>query len=1467
MLLARKAISFVLLFIVFFSLFATYIGENFQDAYESNEFTPIEGSEDVSRDYRGTRAEESYNVDFLSRILYGETIDVKVVGNYAYVGSGFNLLVIDISDKKDPQLVASEWTFTYVAAIDIAGSLVYMADAYYGLLIFDMSNPKNPVRVGGYQIEEGFTAFDIDVSGSYAYLAVFNTFDLADPDNGIIAIDISTPANPQFAGYYKGTTVTGISVVSSTVYAACYTNGLRIIDMSTPASPNELGRNESNPTFRISVAGDTAFTTGFNFIWPIDISDPTDPTGYLTYEIEDAMDMHVEAVNDIAFIANGGEGLKILDVNDPLSIMELGSHETDDMAQGIFYLGNYAYVADRFNGLVIFDVSTLNSPSEESTFYTGDFPKDIVVEGNLAYVAADSVGLRIYDISDMMKPTEIGFYENLYADGISLRGNYAYITEGDSLWVMDVGNPTNPTDLGFEWLSGFAEDIYLDWPYAYIATGEDGVSIVDVNNPFSPSEITVYTQATEAMGVHVFNNYLFIANGDNGLNIVDVSNPLSPNNVATFPTSDTAMDVFIGGNYAYIAINESGLRIVDVSSPASPSPKSTIDTNGNTMGVFVEKGHAYVADGSQGLRVIDVTNPSNPLEVGFYNTSGYAEDAFVYNGTVYMSSWGGGLYLLDGTNFIPPEISSVLPEPDSLDVPVNTSLIITFTEGMNKISTQNSFSYTDGSQTWNTLDGTVDWTEGDSTLTFLPDSTLDYDVEYTVTIAHTATDKDGNQLDGDKDGVPGEVTEDDFTWSFTTVSPPPNIISNYPEDNAQDIPVDIDIIINFSKPMHKSSVQNAFEYTDGVTVWNVLNGMVSWSNTDKTFTFTPSSELDNNIEYQVTIAYTAMDTDNIFLDADEDGIPGEPDEDNYTFSFRTIPASPQIISTSPQHGSDFILTNTTVQVTFSKSMNKGSVLTALSFTDGIIEFSSSNGVTTWSNEDKTMIFTPYIKFQNEVMYTFTIDHSARDTEDIFLDGDNDGIGGEVDEDDYSWWFKTIPEPPKVTYTSPKNMAVKVPIHSWINITFSKAMDKTSVEEAFSYSYEGTNTTWDSLDGFISWSDNSRTMMFEPQSEFEFEKDYTVRIEASAKDEQGITLDGNKNKLSEGADIDYYRWSFTTTPEPPKILSVLPSENSQDVAVDADIAINFDKSMNKGATEKAFSYTYEGSSETYEIIDGTSEWSDGDRTLTFNPDIDFYEGEKYTVTIESTAKDTDGITFEGYEWSFTVKVNSAPELIGGGVNPEKGDTTDMFTFSIVYRDVDNDKPEKIKVIIDGFEWRMLESDTKVDRWDGDGKSYQYEIELDEGEHTYYFEASDEKHDVRFPQGSTTKKLNVEAKGEELIFGLFEEEYAGLPTLICGPIAIIIIIAIIIVVVMMMRRGRAGEMMVFEAMGEGEAAPMAFLPMPGEDIMSFTTFEEIPSLEEAQPVLIQCPECEQHLRVRTTKRPFVFPCKCGAKLILK
>ncbi len=175
-------------------------------------------------------------------------------------------------------------------------------------------------------------------------------------------------------------------------------------------------------------------------------------------------------------------------------------------------------------------------------------------------------------------------------------------------------------------------------------------------------------------------------------------------------------------------------------------------------------------------------------------------------------------------------------------------------------------------------------------------------------------------------------------------------------------------------------------------------------------------------------------------------------------------------------------------------------------------------------------------------------------------------------------------------------------------------------------------------------------------------------------------------------------------------------------------------------------------------------------------------------------------------------------------------------------------------------------------------------------------------MRFPEGSKTEKLEVsKAKEEDGGFGLIEDEYAGVPGMICFSLGIVIIIVIVVAVMMITRKGKrakqreeaamtfqtwgvedaiqpAASFQTFEEAGApplsfapiGEEPPMmSFAPMEEEPaMMSFAPFEEAaPSLDAVQVAVVQCPDCGEYLRVRAAHRPFEFPCKCGAKLVLK
>ncbi len=219
-----------------------------------------------------------------------------------------------------------------------------------------------------------------------------------------------------------------------------------------------------------------------------------------------------------------------------------------------------------------------------------------------------------------------------------------------------------------------------------------------------------------------------------------------------------------------------------------------------------------------------------------------------------------------------------------------------------------------------------------------------------------------------------------------------------------------------------------------------------------------------------------------------------------------------VVPTSPGDGVTGVARDANISVTFNRSMNTALVQAAFSTTPSL------SGTFSWSDSDKIMTFDPATDFAYETTYIVTIAATAKDSIGNSLDGDEDGVAEGSPIDDYSWSFTSIGDviSPTVTTTSPASDDTDVAVDSDISVTFSEAMDTTSVEGAFS--------TDPSVTGSFTWSDN--TMTFNPAANLAYNTPYTATIAATAMD------------LAENTLTAEYSWSFTTPP-PPFAARVLP----------------------------------------------------------------------------------------------------------------------------------------------------------------------------------------------------------------------------------------------------------------------------------------------------------------------------------------
>jgi cell wall-associated NlpC family hydrolase len=137
----------------------------------------------------------------------------------------------------------------------------------------------------------------------------------------------------------------------------------------------------------------------------------------------------------------------------------------------------------------------------------------------------------------------------------------------------------------------------------------------------------------------------------------------------------------------------------------------------------------------------------------------------------------------------------------------------------------------------------------------------------------------GNQITHAAGHDKGVITTPlDASWNGFGCLLPPIVESTVPAKDAKCVPLNTNIVVNFDGKMDKASVESAFSISPSVS------GTFTWSNTDKTLTFNPSSDLKKKTTYTVTIGTGAKDLGGNGIDGDADGREGPA----YSWSFETV---------------------------------------------------------------------------------------------------------------------------------------------------------------------------------------------------------------------------------------------------------------------------------------------------------------------------------------------------------------------------------------------------------------------------------------------------------------------------------------------------------------------------------------------------------------------------------------------------
>ncbi len=408
---------------------------------------------------------------------------------------------------------------------------------------------------------------------------------------------ISDPSQPRKIWNYTGGDATDLCVGESRGYFLTGSNHIKRVDIPPVGTKQEMaeGNNSGNRYFKIEetleieYAGDRK-EEGWNMGRLLDLfrsgkaagSGIFCHTGWLAtidpkqglylYRLDDhraeleysistsGFAVDLVAVDNLLYLANGGDGVRIGRVNRNGSINWIGHIQTK-VARDIAVQGNIAYLADGEAGLKVIDVSDPARPVQLGQHDSPFFHSAIVAQDNRVYVAGGLGGLEIYRVSDPRRPKLIWRHEFSEVRGLEVDRDYLYFADGDEGFRIYSIREMPPSPVSRINTNGWNCDCFILGDVACLADGGRGIKTVDISDRTNPKLLGELYLKTLTRELHAIDGTLFAAGHSAGIFAIDVSAPGSPRITARSPVVDDARGVFADGKFVYLASASGGVYV------------------------------------------------------------------------------------------------------------------------------------------------------------------------------------------------------------------------------------------------------------------------------------------------------------------------------------------------------------------------------------------------------------------------------------------------------------------------------------------------------------------------------------------------------------------------------------------------------------------------------------------------------------------------------------------------------------------------------------------------------------------------------------------------------------------------------------------------------------------------------------------------------------------------------------------
>ncbi len=494
--------------------------------------------------------------------ISGNAVDVATSGNFAYLASGGDLKVVDITNPYSAYVTSTVITPGSAYGVAVSGNRAVIADATKGVSVVDITNPYAPCLLGNVQLTG--TAWKAAVSGNTAYVTTSYPVSL-------VSVDISVPSSPRVLGViYPCNGAFDVTLSGGYAFLSADASGMFVVDIANPSAMRIVAQYDTSQVRCLpngcDVKNGKLYTASFGmglFISDLSNIASLSPVGSAV-QTSNAYKIGYSTSANAAVIAGTTRGTEIIDLSTPdyPRVAKTFTERSSDVATS----GNFAYLASG-GDLKVVDITNPYSAYVTSTVITPGSAYGVAVSGNRAVIADATKGVSVVDISNPYAPRLLGNTQLVgTAWKAAVSGNTAYVTTSYpvSLVSVDISVPSSPRVLGVIYPCNGAFDVTISGGYAFLSADASGMFVVDIANPSAMRIVAQYQTGlinTLPQSCVLQGDFLYIAGGGMGMKVLDIENIEMPRIVGTYNGPGSCQDIAVGGDLIVTADSKSGIGV------------------------------------------------------------------------------------------------------------------------------------------------------------------------------------------------------------------------------------------------------------------------------------------------------------------------------------------------------------------------------------------------------------------------------------------------------------------------------------------------------------------------------------------------------------------------------------------------------------------------------------------------------------------------------------------------------------------------------------------------------------------------------------------------------------------------------------------------------------------------------------------------------------------------------------------